>query len=71
MMVRLALATFEDVLAHELAFKDDGIPITDRYDLRAGWPNFDIVEQRRVINPGPMRSESQAQAAEDSAEWTW
>ena len=28
MMVRLALASFEDVLAHELAFKDDGIPTT-------------------------------------------
>ena len=31
MMVRMALATFEDVLANELAFKDDGVPITDRY----------------------------------------
>ncbi len=31
MVVRLALTTFEDVLANELKFKDDGIPLTDRY----------------------------------------
>ena len=31
MVVRLALTTFEDVLANELRFKDDGIPLTDRY----------------------------------------
>ena len=28
------------------------------------WPNFDIVEQRRVINSRSMRSESAPQAAE-------
>ena len=46
MMVRLALATFEDVLAHELAFKDDGIPITDRFDLR-------VLKRRRFAQCGP------------------
>jgi hypothetical protein len=30
-IVRLALATFADVLANQLGFKDDGIAITDRY----------------------------------------
>jgi hypothetical protein len=29
MIVRMALATFEDVLADGLGLKDDGIPITD------------------------------------------
>jgi hypothetical protein len=31
MIVRMALATFEDVLADGLGLKDDGIPITDQY----------------------------------------
>ena len=31
MPVRLALAKFADVLANQLGFKDDGIPLTDRY----------------------------------------
>jgi len=31
MMVQLALATFADILADQLGFKDDGIPLTDRY----------------------------------------
>jgi len=31
MVVRLALATFADIMANQLGFKDDGIPLTDRY----------------------------------------
>jgi hypothetical protein len=31
MVVRIALATFADVLATGLGFKDDGIAVTDRY----------------------------------------
>lgn len=30
-IVRLALASFADILANELGFKDDGIALTDRY----------------------------------------
>ncbi len=30
-IVRLALATFADILANQLGFKDDGIAVTDRY----------------------------------------
>lgn len=46
MVVRLALATFEDVLANELAFKDDGIPLTDRYMT-------DIARIRALLAPNP------------------
>lgn len=28
MMVRLVLATFADIMANQLGFKDDGIPLT-------------------------------------------
>jgi hypothetical protein len=31
MVIRLALATFEDILANQLGFKDDGIALTDQY----------------------------------------
>jgi hypothetical protein len=31
MVVRLALATFADIMANQLGFKDDGIALTDRY----------------------------------------
>jgi hypothetical protein len=31
MVIRLALATFEDILANRLGFKDDGIALTDQY----------------------------------------
>ena len=30
-IVRLALATFADIIANQLGFKDDGIPLTDQY----------------------------------------
>ena len=30
-IVRLALESFEDVLANALGFKDDGIALTDKY----------------------------------------
>jgi hypothetical protein len=30
-MVRLALASFADIMANQLGFKDDGIPLTDQY----------------------------------------
>ena len=30
-MVRLALASFADIMANKLGFKDDGIPLTDQY----------------------------------------
>lgn len=30
-IVRLALATFADIMANQLGFKDDGIALTDRY----------------------------------------
>jgi hypothetical protein len=31
MVIRLALATFADILANQLGFKDDGIALTDQY----------------------------------------
>ena len=31
MVVRLAMATFADILANQLGFKDDGIALTDQY----------------------------------------
>lgn len=31
MVIRLALATFADILANQLGFRDDGIPLTDSY----------------------------------------
>jgi hypothetical protein len=37
MIVRMALATFEDVLADGLGLKDDGIPITDQYMTGTTW----------------------------------
>jgi hypothetical protein len=30
-MVRLALASFAEIMANQLGFKDDGIPLTDQY----------------------------------------
>jgi hypothetical protein len=30
-MVRLALASFADIIANQLGFKNDGIPLTDQY----------------------------------------
>ena len=30
-IIRLALASFADILANELGFKNDGIALTDRY----------------------------------------
>jgi hypothetical protein len=30
-MVRLAMASFADILANQLGFKDDGIALTDKY----------------------------------------
>ena len=30
-VIRLALATFADILANQVGFKDDGIALTDRY----------------------------------------
>jgi hypothetical protein len=30
-IVRMALASFADILANQLGFKDDGIALTDRY----------------------------------------
>ena len=49
MMVRLALSTFEDVLANELAFKDDGIPITDRYLT-------DVARIRALLEPAARQN---------------
>jgi hypothetical protein len=43
MVVRLALATFADVLATQLGFKDDGIPLTDRYQA-------DVARVRALID---------------------
>ncbi|MGO9988932.1 MAG: hypothetical protein ACLPSY_09195 [Steroidobacteraceae bacterium] len=31
MVVRLALASFADIMANQMGFKDDGIALTDRY----------------------------------------
>jgi hypothetical protein len=31
MVLRRALATFEDILANQMGFKDDGIALTDQY----------------------------------------
>jgi hypothetical protein len=30
-VVRLALATFADIMANQIGFKDDGVAVTDRY----------------------------------------
>jgi hypothetical protein len=43
MVVRLALATFADVLATQLGFKDDGIALTDRYQA-------DVARVRALID---------------------
>jgi hypothetical protein len=32
-IVRLALATFADIMANQLGFKDDGIALTDQYQV--------------------------------------
>jgi hypothetical protein len=43
MVVRLALATFADVLATQLGFKDAGIALTDRYQA-------DVAHVRALID---------------------
>jgi hypothetical protein len=45
MVVRLALATFADVLATQLGFKDEGIALTDRYQA-------DVAHVRALIEGG-------------------
>ena len=42
MVVRLALATFADILANQLGFKDDGIALTGRYQA-------DVAQVRALI----------------------
>jgi hypothetical protein len=42
-VVRLALATFADILANQLGFKDDGIALTDRYQT-------DVAHIRSLID---------------------
>ncbi len=42
MVIRLALATFADILANQLGFKDDGIALTDRYQT-------DVAHVRALI----------------------
>ena len=34
-IVRIALASFADILANQLGFKDDGIALTDQYQADA------------------------------------
>jgi hypothetical protein len=42
MVIRLALATFADILANQLGFKDDGIALTDQYQT-------DVAHVRALI----------------------
>jgi hypothetical protein len=46
MVVRLALATFADILANQLGFKDDGIALTDRYQADVARVRA-LLERRR------------------------
>jgi hypothetical protein len=48
MVIRRALATFEDILANQLGFKDDGIALTDQYLT-------DIAHVRALIEGGAGR----------------
>ncbi len=50
MVVRMALATFADILADGLGFKDDGIPLTDRYQA-------DIAHVQTLIEGGVSRTQ--------------
>jgi hypothetical protein len=50
MVVRLALATFADVLATQLGFKDEGIALTDRYQA-------DVAHVRALIEGGTHRTQ--------------
>jgi hypothetical protein len=50
MIVRLALATFADILENQLGFKDDGIPITDRYVT-------DVARVRSLIDGAAQRTQ--------------
>lgn len=50
MVVRMALATFADILADGLGFKDDGIPLPDRYQA-------DIAHVRTLIEGGVSRTQ--------------
>ena len=50
MVVRLALATFADILAEGLGFKDDGIPLTDQYQA-------DLAHVRTLIEGGVSRTQ--------------
>ncbi len=50
MVVRMALATFADILADGLGFKDDGIPLTDQYQA-------DIDHVQTLIEGGVSRTQ--------------
>jgi hypothetical protein len=50
MVVRLALATFADVLATQLGFKDEGLALTDRYQA-------DVAHVRALIEGGNPRTQ--------------
>jgi hypothetical protein len=49
-VVRLAMATFADVLATQLGFKDDGIAVTDRYQA-------DVAHVRALIDGKAPRTQ--------------
>jgi hypothetical protein len=50
MVVRVALAAFADILAGTLGFKDDGIPLTDRYQA-------DLAHVQALIEGGVPRTQ--------------
>lgn len=50
MVVRLAMATFADVLATQLGFKDAGITLTDRYQA-------DVAHVRALLEIRPHRAQ--------------
>jgi hypothetical protein len=49
-VVRLALATFADILANQLGFKDEGITVTDRYQA-------DVARVRALIGGKAQRTQ--------------
>jgi hypothetical protein len=49
-IVRMALASFDDILANQLGSKDDGIAVTDRYQS-------DTAHVRALLEPRKDRAQ--------------
>jgi hypothetical protein len=49
-VIRLAMASFADILANEIGFKNDGTPLTDQY-------RTDVALVRAMIDGRAQRSQ--------------